>query len=559
MGIPVQETSRRRLASSSSGENTDMSDINEICGPSGMTTTISDPENAVGAAAIDATECAAARQAMVLPYLVCTGPGTASTLLCDALAGTGVAGWPDEYFVPRSPDADGYWMRRLGITDDADYVDAVVREGMSPNGVFGVKVHWTQAEPFRARLAEAVARSRPELRNASFARLLREKFGATRHVWLRRRNKVAQGIASYRGLDTGVGRSVTDRGDHDSHPGTVEFDFAKIDRAVAMVSHWDQRWDDYFRRHRIAPLMLVYEDMIEKFDLTVRGVLKYLDLPYDSALIAAPDMERQDDHLSRQWEQRYRETKARQAPSPAHRPPATPSARPVAPGSIAPAEGDATNGAPYRTVEGPRRGGAAQVPKDLVAGILNLFQSLGYGAVLVDHEQRVLALNAVAKDCLGDGLMVHGQCVAATDRKSDLGLRRGIGVASKSNDPVVVGLRGRSGQPVLVQIIQFNRVVPDAVSARWLLLITSDPIRSGMRTPPRDVLADVLGLTPAEVSIATGIATGKSLADVATDRGVTTETARVHLKAVFGKTGTRGQAQLAALLARLAVFSGGLE
>lgn len=539
-----------------------MSDINEVRGPSGMTTTISDPEN-VETTASDTNECPTPAPAVTLSYLVCTGPGTASTLLCDALAGTGVAGRPDEYFVPRNSDADGYcgmqdWMRRLGITDTADYVDAVIREGMTPNGVFGVKVHWTQAEPFRARLAEALARSRSELRNAPFERLLREKLGVTRHVWLRRRNKVAQGISCYRGLDPAA-RSATDRADHDSHPGTLGFDFAKIDRAVAMVSHWDERWDDYFRRHRIAPLMLVYEDMIAKFDLTVRGVLKYLGLPYDSARIAAPDKERQDDDLSREWEQRFREMRAGQAQSPAHRPPATPSLRPVARWSSAPAEGAATNAVPYPIVEGPVREVAAQVPKDLVAGILNLFQSLGYGAVLVDHEQRLLALNAVAKDCLGDGLVIRGQRVAATDRKSDLGLRKGIVAASKSNDAVIVGVRGGAGQPVLVQIIQFGRVACGVIGPQWLLLVTCDPIRSGMRPPSRYVLAEVLGLTPAEMSVATGLATGKSLAEVAADRGVKTETARVHLKAVFGKTGTRGQAQLAALLARLAVFSGGLE
>jgi DNA-binding CsgD family transcriptional regulator len=198
----------------------------------------------------------------------------------------------------------------------------------------------------------------------------------------------------------------------------------------------------------------------------------------------------------------------------------------------------------------------ALVPRDFAAGILNLFGYLGYGAFLLDHEQRLLALNRIAKDCLGDGLRLCGQRVAATDRHSDIGLQRRIEAASKSIEavrPAVVGLRRHSGQLLVAQIIHFGLVVPQTFNSRWLLLVAYDPIRSCKWAPPADVLADLFGLTPAEAGVAIGIATGKSLAEIADDRGVKTETA--HLKAIFGKTGTRGQAQLAALLTRLAIFA----
>jgi DNA-binding CsgD family transcriptional regulator len=70
-----------------------------------------------------------------------------------------------------------------------------------------------------------------------------------------------------------------------------------------------------------------------------------------------------------------------------------------------------------------------------------------------------------------------------------------------------------------------------------------------------DVLADLFGLTPAEASVAARIGAERSLAEIAADRSVKTETARAHLKSAFGKTGARGQAQLVALLTRLAVFT----
>jgi DNA-binding CsgD family transcriptional regulator len=69
------------------------------------------------------------------------------------------------------------------------------------------------------------------------------------------------------------------------------------------------------------------------------------------------------------------------------------------------------------------------------------------------------------------------------------------------------------------------------------------------------MLAEMFGLTPAEAGVAAGIAAGRQLAEIATDRGVGIETIRWYSKVVFGKTQTRGQAELAALLTRLAVLA----
>lgn len=495
----------------------------------------------------------------VFSYLVCTEPRTGSTLLCDGLASTGVAGRPDEYFPSRTPDDDTYWMRRLGIAHETGYVDAVMREAMTPNGVFGVKVHWGQVEPFRGRLAAALTRLRPELQSAPLDRLLREKLGSLRYVWLRRRNKVAQGISYYRATETAVWRQVKGRGDHASHLGSaLDFDFEKIDRAVAFLNDCDWRWDDYFRRHRAAPLMLVYEDMIANLQPTVRGVLKYLDLPYEGAVIAAPDIERQADDRSQQWEQRYREMKARQVRQQA-RSPATPSAQPTAAvaGRLSPNAGPDSTSA-----RAPTRQAGEPPSKDVAAGILNLFESLGYGAFLVDHERRLVARNTLAGDCLRAGLTLRGQRVAASDHLSDMSLQSSITAmlkTSAANGRTVVGVRRRCGQPLLVQIMRLGPVVPQAFNSRWLLLVTYDPIRSIWRAPPIDILAGPLGLTPAEAAVAVGLAAGKSLAEIAEERGVKTETTRAHLKAIFGKTGTRRQVQLAALLTHMTVFVGHSE
>jgi DNA-binding CsgD family transcriptional regulator len=90
--------------------------------------------------------------------------------------------------------------------------------------------------------------------------------------------------------------------------------------------------------------------------------------------------------------------------------------------------------------------------------------------------------------------------------------------------------------------------------------------RAGERAPDRDLLAElqhipvppesmlhrVFDLTPAEARLARKLARGDSLEQVAQSLDVKMTTARSQLAAIFAKTGTCRQAQLVAILSRLA-------
>ncbi|MFC7738275.1 helix-turn-helix transcriptional regulator [Roseomonas sp. GCM10028921] len=71
-----------------------------------------------------------------------------------------------------------------------------------------------------------------------------------------------------------------------------------------------------------------------------------------------------------------------------------------------------------------------------------------------------------------------------------------------------------------------------------------------------EVLRTAFGLTEAEAAVAQHVARGEGLPVVAAALGVSSSTARTHLKHTFDKTGTHRQAELAALLARLAPGDG---
>jgi DNA-binding CsgD family transcriptional regulator len=187
------------------------------------------------------------------------------------------------------------------------------------------------------------------------------------------------------------------------------------------------------------------------------------------------------------------------------------------------------------------------------AGVLHAFESFGCGGFLLDRERQLLFLNPAGVDCLGNGLMMRGKRVAATDRESDVRLQCLMGVALNSTD----GARGSASMlvrrdsrlPLAVRIVHLEEEARAVLKAS-LLFVAFDPERC--QPPPLDMLTDLFGLTPAEASVAIGIVAGRHLAEIAADRGVKIGTVRNYSKIVFGKTGTRGQAELAALLTRLA-------
>jgi DNA-binding CsgD family transcriptional regulator len=70
------------------------------------------------------------------------------------------------------------------------------------------------------------------------------------------------------------------------------------------------------------------------------------------------------------------------------------------------------------------------------------------------------------------------------------------------------------------------------------------------RYPSHTALQVRFGLTTAEAEIAQAIANGAGLQAVATARGVSIQTVRSQMKAIFRKVGVKSQVQLVSLVLR---------
>jgi LPS sulfotransferase NodH len=246
---------------------------------------------------------------MPLAYVICTSPRTGSTLLCRGLANTGRAGAPDEFF-DRPAENLAYWMRRFAISNQSEFASKIIDATSTPNGVFGVKLHWTAYPDMHQAFADSLTPRLVDARNRSLNELLHERFSMVRYIWLRRLDKVAQGISHFRAVRSGLWEIP--RGQHAAKSGvgeSLEFDFQAIDHCVAWAAEYDRQWRHHFRRQALTPLEIVYEAFVDSYDPTLRKILDYLGVSHADLPTAEPQLERMADRQSLEWETQYSEMK----------------------------------------------------------------------------------------------------------------------------------------------------------------------------------------------------------------------------------------------------------
>ena len=237
-------------------------------------------------------------------YLVCATERSGSTLLCELLGATGIAGRPEEYFEyldatgrvrqPREyfePDADPGILELLPSALaplapgdwDARLADALVR-GTTLNGVFGSKMMW-------AYLPDFLAHSEPE---AAFGEPLR-------WIHVGREDKVAQAISLWRAVQTAQWRA------EDREGGEPVFHAGAIAALARRLEEHEQGWRDWFAGRGIEPLEIPYEALAADPHATVCKVLSHLGLDTSDIHIPAPPTSRQADSRSQEWVDRFRE------------------------------------------------------------------------------------------------------------------------------------------------------------------------------------------------------------------------------------------------------------
>jgi DNA-binding CsgD family transcriptional regulator len=162
--------------------------------------------------------------------------------------------------------------------------------------------------------------------------------------------------------------------------------------------------------------------------------------------------------------------------------------------------------------------------------------------VACDQRLRAHWINADARRLFGANAhvrLIHG--VVGCARHDDQ--QRLLALVNGQSDRAVVALGGGHGPIIHVRAQPVPPVQGQFALARDLVMLVMTRPDCPVRYDPHD-LALLFGLTLTEATLAASLATGASVSEFATARGVAEGTARLHLKRVLAKTGASRQSEL---------------
>jgi LPS sulfotransferase NodH len=212
-------------------------------------------------------------------YAVCTQPRSGSNLLCQYLSSTDQLGYPLEYF-------NGPGRRALGLPDFPDapelQIEAILRLGATPNGVYAVKLFASQFATFSRRL-----RWIDLLPNLHF-------------VYLSRDDLLDQAISWARALQTEQYRSTQPAKQ------VAVYDADLIRSRLMTIVRERAQWEAFFARTGIKPLRIIYERFLEDRSSYVDLVADLVDIENPVVDQRRVDLVVQRDAVTEEWEQRFR-------------------------------------------------------------------------------------------------------------------------------------------------------------------------------------------------------------------------------------------------------------
>ena len=247
---------------------------------------------------------------MIRSYLMCSTPRSGSTLLCDLLKQTGVAGRPNSFYRAQSI---AEYAEDFGLTPSASldfercYLAAVIKKGTGETGIFGIRLHALSLFELLGRLAMLYPEQRTD------ADRLAAAFGTPLYIRLRRHDKVAQAISRVKAEQSGLWHRHVDGAERErvKPPEAPVYDAAKLRAYIDEVVEQEALWDAWAKDQNITPLDIGYEELSANPKATLAKILEALGRDPEAADRAEVQTAKLADATSLEWAARYRAENAR--------------------------------------------------------------------------------------------------------------------------------------------------------------------------------------------------------------------------------------------------------
>lgn len=205
-----------------------------------------------------------------------------SHMLGHALHETGAFGFPLEYLNPANL---AEWKRRLGTSSAEETLRQIQRRRTSPNGVFGIKVHYSHL-----KIVGGFSRLNALLPNA-------------RYVNLTRTNLLAQAVSLSIASQTGVwiaGQQPINN--------TPIYRYSDIDHNMRRIALDNASWRYTLAAHGCKKLDLTFELARTDIAAAIRDIAAFAEVSVDTARIPMEQAtKKQANDLNGEWIRRFLE------------------------------------------------------------------------------------------------------------------------------------------------------------------------------------------------------------------------------------------------------------
>lgn len=241
-------------------------------------------------------------------YVICSTPRSGTTLLCDLLGDTGVAGKPDSFFQFQSIE---WWAKLLNTSmDDWDdkysfdkeYLSKVLIKGKATTDIFGMRLMWSDLNILCNRLNELY----PNLSNEKSR--FQAAFGSTCFIHLSREDKVAQAVSRIKAEQSGLWHIDSEGNERErlSSKQTPKYDAKVILEQVKEYKNHDKAWFNWFNQQQIKAINITYEELSNDPQATLVKILPALALDTKFAKTVEPSTMKLANDESNKWIARFR-------------------------------------------------------------------------------------------------------------------------------------------------------------------------------------------------------------------------------------------------------------
>lgn len=197
---------------------------------------------------------------------------------------------------------------------------------------------------------------------------------------------------------------------------------------------------------------------------------------------------------------------------------------------------------------------AARLQLERARAAAQALEMVSLPALVLDQAGKILVANSLIETLASTVYWRANDRVALRDRAADALFRDAIAAIDRESNPSVRSFPIRSGEAdglMVAHVLPIRRSARD-IFVRCAAVLVLTPVTSS-QAPPVELVQSLFDLTPSEARVARGLASGKTVDDLASESGTSINTVRTLLSRVMNKTGCNRQAEIVSLLAGVSV------